>query len=199
MQAHILKPIAIIVITCITSCSKNISINTAPTGADILLNDKKIGITPLDLTDETLGDPNSAGGYLFSIEKEGYQRIWLWQPPGSDGFKVTINLDKFVLNKSIKGKGDFSSGLSQVIASSNTLLEMQKLLFTNKFDELEEILKKEEVNHNKLGSFYFIKAALAMKKNDQKSALEAITKANQLAPMIGEFVVLKNRLTKTQE
>lgn len=178
-----------------SSCAKEIGISSFPTGADIIFNGKQMGTTPFSSSEEKLGEPNSAGGYLFSIEKEGYQRFWLWQPSGIDGLKVSVNLSAFPIRKKERGFDEFVLDPTKFSSKSNRLLILQKLLFTNQIDQLDAILKKEEQNYRKLGSFYYLKAVVAIKKNDRKAGLEAITKAHELAPSIAEFVVLKNRLS----
>lgn len=181
-----------------TSCTRTIGISSFPSGADIFMDGKKIGTTPYTTEEDKLGDPNSAGGYLLSIEKEGFQRFWLWQPSGLDGMNVSINLGRFPLKKSVTEKSEFSPNLKQVIDSSEKLLLMQKLLFSNKMNELESLIDQEEATFSSLGTFSYFKAVIALSKDNKIDALTAINRATELSPGVTEFIVLKNRISNKE-
>lgn len=177
-----------------TACQSQLSLSTFPPGAAVYSNDKKIGVTPLDIDEVALGAPQ-AGGNLLLIEKENHKRLWLWIPAGSGG-SYSINMQSFIIQKDDQqaSKSSEYAAKQNLYRISRSFIEAQNLVFSKKFDEAAPKIEQMSKDYGAVGTAFYLDAVQKIGQGKQDAALESLRRAAELAPEIVEFTALYNRM-----
>jgi hypothetical protein len=165
------------------ACATRATISSSPPGVEIYESDKKLGVTPLEITSETLkaGDD---GGYLLRLERSGYHSVWLWIPRGVRGLNLSVNLQPFLMKEDAAPVQVAKAELD--VVSAEMLGLQQSLLLGDSVPaaRLEALTKA----HPDLATSYFLQALYALRQGDQTGARTGLETAMRLAPSEPDYI-----------
>jgi|GEM_PF-2958404 len=177
----------------LVGCQSVAYISTDPPGSTIYVNNRQIGLTPIELN-EGAGS-KVAGGYLAEVRHPGYSRVWVWIPVGLLGVDVNLNLKPFTAIK-VEDRKQAKYSASRIVINKLTakMLRLQQSMLDDSGDtsgatkDLDELLDA----YPEVGSLYFLRAIDELKSNKSNEAKKSLARAMSYSPKEYDFLTLYN-------
>ena len=173
-----------------SGCATNFVVSSNPPDVGVYLGNKRLGATPVVMNKESIGEPNSAGGYLIRFEKPGYQKVHFWFPKGMQGVNIAVNLEPFVSKtrevELVLSKARLDQ-LSELMLGNQT-----KLLLQRDFSQSE--IQKLMKDFPEISTVYFLGALADLRRGNKVQAREKMKQALRLSPGEPGYVSLYQEL-----
>ncbi|KYG65818.1 hypothetical protein AZI86_01725 [Bdellovibrio bacteriovorus] len=165
-----------------------VKIESNPSGANVFLDSKNIGATPLELASDKYADPFSKEYLDIRVEKAGHQsRSVLASTRVSQDFLISLDpystdyYEKMVLP-------NFQDGANKM---TKEILTLQAMVMSKKYDQAEERLKKFIEIYPNIAAAYVLQANIESSKNNLDQAIKNLERASSIDP---EDTVVKRML-----
>ena len=174
------KVTLLFIIGSLVACaSPGIRIETVPPGADIYVEDKKVGLSPLNITSDLSPEAFRKPVIKVKISKVGYE--------SDNVFLDSAGSQKLEIKLSAYSEDYFREMVmihfpSQINGMSRELLEIQGLLASKKFEVAQARLSALQKSYPNLAAAFVLQSTLDVEKKDYQAASRNLQRALSLDP-----------------
>jgi tetratricopeptide (TPR) repeat protein len=177
----------------LSSCSvATLRVESQPEGADVLINingqsSKKIGQTPLNLLESTLGTNDQP--FQLVVSKEGFQTENILVPPTSFSRATLLQMHLKEISSSNKVMNDL---VLQKVASQTALV--QSLIKSKEYEQAESSLNTLIAQYPGVATFHELTGNIHYLRRDLSRALGSYRKAYDLNPSNVDTLRMINKI-----
>ena len=175
IRAFVILILALQFVACGTT--KTIRIESNPAGANVFLNDKKVGASPFDISDSKFKEEFKRGFLEVKLQAKGYEpKNILISTKANQTMKVNLQpyTDDYFAKTVL---AEFQASGNQMVRE---LLQVQGLIVAKMYPQAEEKLKNFMVKYPNIAAGYVLQANLEMNKNEKDQALRNLQRALSL-------------------
>jgi two-component SAPR family response regulator len=159
--------------------SRQLAVNSEPTGADVFSKNNKIGTTPLKIEESDLARLAPNGMIELSLTKDGYStREFLLKIEGIEGYSLQLEELSVAQRRGIPF--NYHTAINEM---SRGLLKIQGLIFAKKLDEAYSEADNLQVLYPNVAALHVLKGSISLLKDDLKDSYAHIYRATTLDPM----------------